>query len=100
MTTSASHRKTADSPYDNPTDNPKGLATTLQHSWAALATDQKVLVAGLAAADVAGKALALRDLAGAKPRKVRGPKWLWAPTILAVNTLGWAAYFLLGKKRK
>lgn len=92
MTTSANHRKIA--------DNPKGLATTLQHSWAALAADQKVLVAGLAAADVAGKALALRDLAGAKPRKVRGPKWLWAPTILAINTLGWAGYFLLGKKRK
>lgn len=36
----------------------------------------------------------------ANHRKVRGPKWLWAPAILAVNTLGWAGYFLLGKKRK
>lgn len=53
----------------------------------------------LATVDAAGKVLALRDLAKIPSKRVRGPKWFWAPVIAAVNTLGWATYFALGKKR-
>lgn len=74
------------------------LARTLQEGWAALSTDQKAIVGGLAAVDAAGKAAALVDLARRDRRRVRGPKQLWAPVIAAVNTGGWAAYFLFGRK--
>lgn len=75
------------------------LSRTLKDGWKALSKGQKKVVGGLAAVDAAGKALALRDLARTDSRRVRGPKFLWAPLIGAVNTLGWAAYFLVGKKR-
>ncbi|RUQ14104.1 hypothetical protein D8M31_02320 [Corynebacterium genitalium] len=51
------------------------------------------------AIDTAGKAFALRDLARTNSKRVRGPKWLWTPVIGAVNTLGWVAWFAVGKKR-
>ena len=53
----------------------------------------------LATIDTAGKAFALRDLARTNSKRVRGPKWLWTPVIGAVNTLGWVAWFAVGKKR-
>ena len=75
------------------------LITMFRDAWNAMSSDQKTIVGMLAAIDALGKALALRNLARAKDGKVRGPKWLWAPIIGAVNTLGWAAYFLIGRKR-
>lgn len=75
------------------------LITMFRDAWNAMSSDQKTIVGVLAAIDALGKALALRDLARAKDSRVRGPKWLWAPIIGAVNTLGWAAYFLIGRKR-
>lgn len=75
------------------------LISMFRDAWNALSKDQKTIVGILAAVDTLGKALALRDLARAKDGKVRGPKWLWTPIIGAVNTFGWVAYFLIGKKR-
>lgn len=71
----------------------------LRDAWNGMSTDQKTIVGILTALDTVGKALALRDLARAKDSKLRGPKWLWTPIIGAVNTFGWVAYFLIGKKR-
>lgn len=71
----------------------------LRDAWNGMSKDQKAIVGILTALDTAGKALALRDLARAKDSKLRGPKWLWTPVIGAVNTFGWTAYFLIGKKR-
>lgn len=78
---------------------PRELARTLKEGWAALSADQKAIVGGLAAVDAAGKAVAWVDLARRDKRRVRGPKMLWAPAIAVVNTGGWAAYFLFGRKR-
>lgn len=77
----------------------KNITKTFQGAWNGLSSDQKTLAGALATIDTAGKALALRDLARTDSRHIRGPKWLWTPIIGAVNTLGWAAWFAVGKKR-
>lgn len=64
-----------------------------------MSADQKTIIGILAALDTVGKAIALRDLAKTEGNQLRGPKWLWTPTIGIVNTFGWVAYFLIGKKR-
>lgn len=75
------------------------LIGTLKDSWNALSSDQRTIVGVLAAIDLAGKSIALWDMARTDDRKLRGPKWLWTPVIGAVNTLGWVAYFTVGRKR-
>lgn len=79
--------------------NDNETISTFQDAWSSLSSDQKAIVGALATVDAAGKVLALRDLAKTPSKRVRGPKWFWAPVIAAVNTLGWATYFALGKKR-
>lgn len=75
------------------------LAGSVKDSWDALSADQRTIVGVLATIDLAGKSIALWDMARTDDRKLRGPKWLWTPVIGAVNTLGWVAYFTVGKKR-
>ena len=75
------------------------IIDTIRDAWNGLSSDQKTLVGVLATIDTAGKAFALRDLARTNSKRVRGPKWLWTPVIGAVNTLGWVAWFAVGKKR-
>lgn len=70
----------------------------LRDAWNSMSTDQKTIVGVLTALDTVGKALALRDLAKTEDRQLLGPKWLWTPIIGVVNTFGWVAYFLIGKK--
>ena len=72
---------------------------TIKDAWNGLSSDQKTFAGVLATIDTAGKAFALRDLARTNSKRVRGPKWLWTPVIGAVNTLGWVAWFAVGKKR-
>ena len=75
------------------------IIDTIRDAWNGLSSDQKTIAGVLATLDTAGKAFALRDLARTNSKRVRGPKWLWAPVIGAVNTLGWVAWFAVGKKR-
>ena len=75
------------------------IIDTIRDAWNGLSSDQKTLAGVLATIDTAGKAFALRDLARTDSKRVRGPKWLWTPVIGAVNTLGWVAWFAVGKKR-
>ena len=75
------------------------IIDTIRDAWNGLSSDQKTLAGVLATIDTAGKAFALRDLARTNSKRVRGPKWLWTPMIGAVNTLGWVAWFAVGKKR-
>lgn len=75
------------------------IIDTIRDVWNGLSSDQKTLAGVLATIDTAGKAFALRDLARTSSKRVRGPKWLWTPVIGAVNTLGWVAWFAVGKKR-
>lgn len=75
------------------------IIDTIRDAWNGLSSDQKTIAGVLATIDTAGKAFALRDLARTNSKRVRGPKWLWTPVIGAVNTLGWVAYFAVGKKR-
>ena len=75
------------------------IIDTIKDAWNGLSSDQKTIAGVLATIDTAGKAFALRDLARTNSKRVRGPKWLWTPVIGAVNTLGWVAYFAVGKKR-
>ncbi|MBA1835672.1 hypothetical protein GC584_00515 [Corynebacterium sp. zg912] len=77
----------------------KEIIDTIRDAWNGLSSDQKTIAGVLATIDTAGKAFALRDLARTNSKRVRGPKWLWTPVIGAVNTLGWVAYFVVGKKR-
>lgn len=79
--------------------NNSDIIDTLRDAWNGLSSDQKTIAGVLATIDTAGKAFALRDLARTNSKRIRGPKWLWTPVIGAVNTLGWVAYFVVGKKR-
>lgn len=75
------------------------IIRSIKDAWNGLSSDQKTIAGVLATIDTAGKAFALRDLARTNSKRVRGPKWLWTPVIGAVNTLGWVAWFAVGKKR-
>lgn len=81
---------------DNTTND---LIGTIKDAWNGLSSDQRTIVGILGAIDAVGKAVALWDLARTDNRKLRGPKLLWTPVIGAVNTFGWLAYFVVGKKR-
>lgn len=75
------------------------IIDTLRGGWKAMSSEQRTIAGILGTIDTAAKAFALRDLARTDAKHIRGPKWIWAPAIGAVNTLGWLAYFAVGKKR-
>lgn len=66
--------------------------------WNDLTDNQKKLIGGISVADLVAKATALRTLYKTPAKSVRGPKWLWALIIIAVNTAGPAAFFAVGRK--
>jgi Phospholipase_D-nuclease N-terminal len=47
------------------------------------------------------KVAALVDMARRPASEIRGSKWVWAPTVLLVNSVGAAplAYFAFGRRR-
>ncbi|MCP1387090.1 PLDc N-terminal domain-containing protein [Corynebacterium sp. TA-R-1] len=71
---------------------------TLRDGWNAMSGEQRTIAGILVGIDTLGKGAALWDLARADDRSLRGPKWLWGVAIPAVNTLGWLAYFTVGRK--
>ncbi|WP_291313603.1 PLDc N-terminal domain-containing protein [Corynebacterium sp. UBA2622] len=76
-----------------------GIIGKLSRSWGRVGKRERVLISILAAVDTAGKSAAMASLARTPKEKVRGPKLVWTPIIASVNTLGWLAWFLVGRKK-
>ena len=62
-------------------------------------TQRAIVVAGTV--EAALKVVALADLRRRPAAEIRGPKWVWIPTVTLVNSVGLApaAYLLFGRKR-
>jgi hypothetical protein len=76
---------------------PKGM--TVRQRWDRLSQrDRRLIMAGVAA-ETALKVAMLVDLKRRSASQVRGPKWLWASSVL-VNSAGIvpAGYFLVGRR--
>ena len=72
---------------------------SLKEAWNSLSKEEKTVAGIFGALDTALKGYALWDLSRTDAHRLRGPKWFWTPFIGGVNTIGWAAYFTVGKKR-
>ncbi|AKK11121.1 PLDc N-terminal domain-containing protein [Corynebacterium uterequi] len=70
--------------------------TQVRSEFNDLPTAARAVIVGAGAAELAFKALAIKDLARRPVARVRGPKWAWMAAQL-VNGFGPAAYFLLGR---
>lgn len=68
-------------------------------AWKSLTKKEKTVAGIFGAIDTAAKGIALWDLARTNSNQLRGPKWFWTTFIGAANTIGWASYFTVGKKR-
>lgn len=68
-------------------------------AWKSLSKKEKTAAGIIGAIDTAAKGIALWDLARTDSNNLRGPKWFWTTFIGAANTIGWASYFTVGKKR-
>jgi hypothetical protein len=68
--------------------------------WAALSERQRRLVVAGAVAEAVLKVAMLIDLKRRPASRVRGPKWMWAATVL-VNSAGLVplTYFVVGRVR-
>ena len=71
----------------------------LKDAWNSLSKEEKTVAGVFGALDTALKGYALWDLAQTDAHRLRGPKSFWTPFIGGVNTICWAAYFTVGKKR-
>ena len=68
--------------------------------WGDLSTrTQRLIIAGAVAEGIL-KVAALVDIVRRPAYQIRGSKWVWAPTVLLVNSFGGAplAYFLFGRR--
>jgi len=63
------------------------------------ATTRRWIITGAVAEGVL-KVAALVDIARRPASEIRGSKWVWAPTVLLVNSFGGAplAYFAFGRR--
>ncbi len=68
--------------------------------WSKLSPRNRVLLAASAAAETGLKAAVLLDLRRRPASQVRGPKWLWASSMI-VNSAGLIpiSYFVFGRRR-
>ena len=66
--------------------------------WSDLSRAQKTTIAVLSAMELVVTCFAARDLHHRRPDEVRGPKFLWWPTLL-VQPIGSPLYLLYGRKR-
>jgi hypothetical protein len=62
---------------------------------------RRLLIAG-AVAEGCLKAAALVDIKRRPASQIRGPKWMWATIVVAVNSFGGASlsYFAFGRRRQ
>jgi hypothetical protein len=70
--------------------------------WSDLSARTRKLIIAAAAAEGALKVAALIDLARRPTSQIRGPKWIWAPIVVLVNSGGGAplAYFRYGRRKQ
>jgi hypothetical protein len=70
-------------------------------TWSDLSTRSRRLIIAAAVAENILKTAALVDMARRPASQIRGSKWIWAPTVLVVNSFGGAplAYFAFGRRR-
>lgn len=69
--------------------------------WSDLSPRTRRLIVAGAVAEGILKVAALVDIVRRPAYQIRGPKWVWAPTVLVVNSFGGAplAYFAFGRRR-
>jgi hypothetical protein len=69
--------------------------------WSDLSKRSRRLIAAAAIAEGGLKTAALVDIKRRPAAEIRGSKWLWAATVLVVNSFGLAplSYFVLGRRR-
>jgi Phospholipase_D-nuclease N-terminal len=70
--------------------------------WADLSPRRRRLMIAAAAAEGILKTAALIDIKRRPASQIRGPKWVWVPVILVVNSFGGVplAYFIFGRRRQ
>lgn len=69
--------------------------------WSDLSPRSRQLIIAAAAAESVLKAVAVVDIVRRPADQIRGPKWAWAPVVIAVNSFGLVpvAYFVFGRRR-
>jgi hypothetical protein len=70
--------------------------------WSDLSTRSRRLIIAAAVAEGVLKTAALIDIKRRPASQIRGPKWVWAPVVVVVNSFGGAplAYFVFGRRRQ
>ena len=68
--------------------------------WSDLSEGTRRLIIVAAVADSILKGAALIDIKRRPANQIRGPKWLWVPVIVVVNSAGVVpiSYFVLGRR--
>lgn len=68
--------------------------------WSDLSEGTRRLIIAAAVADSILKGAALVDIKRRPANQIRGPKWLWVPVIVVVNSAGVVpiSYFVLGRR--
>lgn len=69
--------------------------------WNDLSERTRKLIIVIAVAESILKAVALIDIKRRPASQIRGPKWLWAPVVAVVNSVGIVpiTYFIFGRRR-
>ena len=72
-----------------------------QRKWSDLSEGTRKLIIIAAVADSILKGAALIDIKRRPANQIRGPKWLWVPVIVVVNSAGVVpiSYFVFGRRR-
>ena len=70
--------------------------------WSDLSERTRQLIIVTAVAESMLKAAALIDIKRRPASQIRGPKWLWAPVVVVVNSAGVVpiSYFVFGRRRQ
>ena len=73
---------------------------TAKRRWGDLDERTRKLIIAVAVAEGILKVAALIDIKRRPASQIRGPKWLWAPTVAVVNSAGVVpiAYFVFGRR--
>ena len=72
-----------------------------KREWSDLSERTRKLLIATAVAEGILKAVALIDIKRRPASQIRGPKWLWAPVVAVVNSVGIVpiSYFVFGRRR-
>ena len=78
-----------------------GRAWKPERRWSDLSGRTRKLIIVTAVAESILKAAALIDIKRRPASQIRGPKWLWAPVVAVVNSLGIVpiSYFIFGRRK-